>query len=290
MKSKSSALLDIIRGMVIGIANIIPGVSGGTMMVSMGIYDKLIHIVNHLATELKKHWKFLLEIVIGILLAILLLSNVLSICLERWPIATNLAFCGLIAGSLPTITAQVRHKGFNASMAICFILFFLIVIGGALYSGTGTANAVLSTSFVSLLMVFLVGIITAATMVIPGVSGSMILMILGYYEPVLNKVSSLLHSLIAREWSVFGSDFVILMFFGFGVLVGIFAIAKLIEWVLARWRVQTYWAIIGLVLASPIAILIKTDWSHFSIIQLVLGVVLFTGGWYAAERLTKMES
>lgn len=104
MNKKNNALIDVIRGMVIGIANIIPGVSGGTMMVSMGIYDQLIYSITHLFSDWKKVWRFLLPIGIGIVLAILLLSKLFEFLLGAYPIPTNLGFCGLILGSLPFIS------------------------------------------------------------------------------------------------------------------------------------------------------------------------------------------
>ena len=110
--NKSSFLMDTLRGLVIGIANIIPGVSGGTMMVAMGIYDKLIYSITHLFSDFKKSIKLLIPIFAGILLALALLSKLIEYCLLHWPIATNLGFCGLILGSVPAINHHVRHKGF----------------------------------------------------------------------------------------------------------------------------------------------------------------------------------
>lgn len=285
----SSFWMNIVRGMVIGLANIIPGVSGGTMMVSMGIYDKLIHAVTHLFSDFKKSMKLLLPIFIGILLALALLAKLFDFLLLHYPIATNLGFCGLILGSLPAIFLQVKHKGFNASMAISFAVFFVIVIGGALFSETSGASVSLNTSLPGLFMLFVVGVISAATMVIPGVSGSMMLMLMGYYEPIINLVSDTVDNLIHFNMAPLGHDILLAIPFGLGVILGIFAIAKLIEWVLNRWRLQTYWAIIGLILASPIAILLKTDWSAFSFLQLIIGLAACVLGAFAALKLADFK-
>ena len=114
---------EILEGIIIGIANIIPGVSGGTMMVAMGIYDKLIESITHLASQFKKSMRFLIPIFIGIGIAIVALSRLFEFLLGTYPIPTNLAFCGLILGGLPFITAKVKNKGFNLSMAIPCLLF-----------------------------------------------------------------------------------------------------------------------------------------------------------------------
>ena len=163
---------SILQGMVVGIANIIPGVSGGTMMVAMGLYDKLIHSITHIKSELKESLKLLFPIFLGAGLAIVILSRLFEYLLEVHPIPTNFAFCGLIAGSLPFILKKV--KGSNptkASNMIPLIIFFAIVV---LMAVMGEAKGVASTidlNFIEIVKLLVVGIIAAATMVIPGVSG-----------------------------------------------------------------------------------------------------------------------
>ncbi len=285
----STILVNILRGIVIGIANIIPGVSGGTMMVSMGIYDQLIHAVTHLFSDFKKSFQFLLPIGIGIVLALAILAKLFDYLLLNWPIPTNMAFCGLILGSLPPIFKQVQGKRMTISMGLSALLFFLVVVGGALLGEShGSQNVVLSTSFFGLIMLFLVGVISAATMVIPGVSGSMILMLLGYYEPIINLVSDTIDALLHFDWAALWNCILLAIPFGLGVIIGVFAIAKLIEWVLNHYEAQTYWAIIGLVVASPIAILLNTNWTNFSLWQLVIGCGACMLGSYCALKLADL--
>jgi putative membrane protein len=137
----------------------------------------------------------------------------------------------------------------------------------------------------NVILLFLVGIIAAATMVIPGVSGSMMLMLLGYYEPILHLINQFVSGLIHFDMGKLLPACGALIPCGLGIVVGIFAVAKLIEWVMDRWPAQTYWAIIGLIVASPVAILLNTDWAGFSWIQLLIGVVTFGLGWFAASKL-----
>lgn len=287
MKNSSNAWLDVLKGMIIGVANIIPGVSGGTMMVSMGIYDKLIESITHIFSDWKKSLKFLFPILIGVVLSIALLSKLFEYLLTTWPIATNLGFCGLIAGSLPSIFKQVRGKGFNLSMLIPFAVFFAFIVISAFFTEESGTDVTLQLNLPGVLMLFLVGVISAATMVIPGVSGSMILMLLGYYTPIISLVSLAVDSLIHFDWAVLLWCCGLGIPFAIGIAVGIFAIAKLIEWVMDKWRTQTYWAIIGLIVASPIAILIKTDWTGFGWGQLACGIVALIAGAIAADRLSE---
>ena len=113
-------LKQILQGMVVGIANIIPGVSGGTMMVAMGLYDHLIHAITHLKSEFKKSMKLLIPIFLGAGIAIVVLSRLFEYLLEVYPIPTNFAFCGLIAGSLPFIFKKVKGHSVTVGKIIRF--------------------------------------------------------------------------------------------------------------------------------------------------------------------------
>ena len=165
--------------MAVGIANIIPGVSGGTMMVAMGLYDKLIHCITHLKSEFKKSLKLLLPIFAGAGIAIVVLSRLFEYLLQYYPIPTNFAFCGLIAGSLPFIVKKVKGHSVTIGKLIPFLIFFALVIVMALLGEGDSASADVSLSFLNVVKLFGAGIVAAATMVVPGVSGSMMLMLLG---------------------------------------------------------------------------------------------------------------
>lgn len=278
-------LKKILQGMVVGIANIIPGVSGGTMMVAMGLYDKLIHSITHLKSEFKESMKLLLPIFAGAGLAIVLLSRLFEFLLANYPIPTNFAFCGLIAGSLPFIFKKVKGHSVSVGKLIPFFIFFGIVILMAVLGENGGTAADVSFSLINVIKLFAVGIIAAATMVVPGVSGSMMLMLLGYYDTIIETINDFIDALIAFNLNEILRVFGILVPFGIGIVIGIFAIAKLIEFIFKKAEIHAYYGIIGLILASPIAILMKTDWSQFSLPLLALGIVTFIAGWFVASKL-----
>lgn len=277
----------ILQGLVVGIANIIPGVSGGTMMVAMGLYDKLIHSITHLRKEFLKSMKLLIPIFVGAAIAIIVLSRAFEFLLVNHPIPTNLLFCGLIMGCLPCIFKKVQGHKVTVGKLLPFAIFFIIVIAMAIFGGTGGAAADVSLNFVNILKLFGVGIIAAATMVIPGVSGSMILMLLGYYDTILALINDFIDAVVQLDMSSALQSFGVLLPFGIGVIIGIFAIAKIIEIIFQKAEVHAYYAIIGLILASPIAILIQTDWSGFSALNLIIGIVAFIVGWFVASKLGK---
>lgn len=271
--------------MVVGIANIIPGVSGGTMMVAMGLYDKLIHAITHLKSEFKESMKLLIPIFIGAGLAIVTLARLFEFLLENYPIPTNFAFCGLIAGSLPFIFNKVKGHTVSIGKIIAFLIFFAVVILMAVMGETNGNAADVSFGVVNVIKLLLVGIIAAATMVVPGVSGSMMLMLLGYYDTILKSINQFIDALIAFDMEALFVQCAVLVPFGIGVVVGIFLIAKLIEFIFSKAEIHAYYAIIGLIIASPIAILLKTDWSGFSVLTLVTGIVTFVAGWFVASKL-----
>lgn len=276
---------QILQGMVVGIANIIPGVSGGTMMVAMGLYDKLIHAITHLKSEFKESLKLLLPIFAGAGIAIVALSRLFEFLLETYPIPTNFAFCGLIAGSLPFIFKKVKGHKVTVGKIIPFLIFFGVVIVMALLGETGGNSADVSFGLVNVIKLFGVGVIAAATMVVPGVSGSMMLMLLGYYDTILKTINDFVDALVKFDMGGLTTGVGVLAPFGIGVVIGIFLIAKLIEFIFYKAEIHAYYGIIGLILASPIAILMKTNWSGASVLMVGCGVVTFALGWFVASKL-----
>ena len=278
-------LKKILQGMVVGIANIIPGVSGGTMMVAMGLYDKLIYSITHLKSEFKESMKLLIPIFAGAGIAIIALSRLFEFLLATYPIPTNFAFCGLIAGSLPFIFQKVKGHSVTVGKMIPFFIFFGVVILMAVLGEDGGSAADVSFGLVNVIKLLGVGIIAAATMVVPGVSGSMMLMLLGYYDTIIETINDCIDALLQFNMTELLRVVGILAPFGIGVVVGIFAIAKLIEFIFKKAEIHAYYGIIGLILASPIAILMKTDWSGASVLLLAISVVTFAAGWFTASKL-----
>lgn len=276
---------SFLKGIVIGIANIVPGVSGGTMMVSMGIYDKLIHCITHLFSEFKKSVLFILPIAIGMVVAIAGSSFGLVWLFDHFPIQTNLLFVGLILGGLPAIYGKVKGKTIKIGHMLAGLLFFAFVVAmAALGEGEGNA-ADLSVNVVNVLKLVGVGVIASATMVIPGVSGSMVLMLMGFYYPVINAIKDFISALTAVDVPGILAGCGILVPFGIGIVVGIFGIAKLMEIIFEKFPLYAYWAIIGLIVASPIAILMMGSFPAITVVSAVTGMLALTVGFFIARKL-----
>lgn len=276
---------NILKGMVIGLANIIPGVSGGTMAVSMGIYDKLIHCITHLFKEFKKSVLFLLPIFIGAGLALVALPFVIEKMFASFPLQTNFLFIGLIIGGLPAIWGKVKGNHIGAGHIIVFLVFFAIVAGMAALGETEGNSVALDTGFLSMVKLFFVGIIAAATMVIPGVSGSMMLLLMGYYHPILETITNFIRSLIVFDIHGITRGLSLLVPAGIGVVLGIFGIAKLVEIVFEKYPLYAYSAIIGLIVASPVAILLTAAIPALSVVNVLTSVVALAVGTVIAMKL-----
>ena len=277
---------QILRGVVIGVANIIPGVSGGTMMVSMGIYDTLIHCITHLFSEFKKSVKTLLPYAIGMVVGIVALASLLDFLFAHYPLPTSTTFIGLILGGLGILFKKVDKKKLNWVCYVIFALFFAGIIAMSL-TGEVVNPESLTIAVGQIIKLLVMGVIASATMIIPGVSGSMVLMLMGYYTPILNAVNNLKDAVFAMDFAAMITPVLTLAPFGIGVVIGIFGVAKLIEWLLCRFPNPTYCGVLGLVIASPVAILLRTDMSGVNALMIIISIVTFALGFAAAWLLAK---
>jgi len=278
-------LKNICKGMLIGIANIIPGVSGGTMAVSMGIYDRLISCISHPFKDFKNNLLFLIPIVLGMGIAIIASAFGIDYLFATFPLQTNLLFIGLIMGSLPTIYGKVKTVTMRVGHILATAIFFAVVVGMAMLNGSGGSYANLEPTVTGVILLFLVGVLASATMVIPGVSGSMMLLLLGYYNPILDTIKEFFVSVMSLDFAGVFATALLLAPFGIGVLAGMVAIAKMIEVIFARYPSCAYWGIIGLLFGSPIAILMVGEFYKVTIAGVVTGIIAFVCGLFISNKL-----
>ena len=275
-------ILLILKGMIIGLANVIPGVSGGTLMITLGIYEQVIDTISHFFTNFKKNLKFIIPLGIGVILSLLLFSKLIGLSLEKFPFATTLFFLGLIIGGMPLIIKNMKKNKDSKKISnyiIAFLAFAFIILFAFLK--TGNEVNLNNLSPIGYLILFLVGILASATMVIPGISGSFVLMLVGYYQPIINTVRSI------TDFSLIGHNIIILGIFGIGVLIGIVLVSKLIELLLKKFETKTYYAVFGFVLASCIAIIKPLITYDISIIEILVGIILFFLGVFSAYKISE---
>ena len=278
-------IILFIKGFIMGIANIIPGVSGGTLAIILGIYEDFIGALSHFFKNFKKNLLFILPVGLGMLASIATMSNVIDYSLHKFTLV--MFFVGLVLGGIPLLLNKVKGKKDSKVFAniIAFIITFSIVIFMAvakLIFSTDFSISFAHLSIISLILIFLVGILAAGTMVIPGVSGSLVLMLIGYYEPVIKTIKSLVH------FDNVAHNGLIILIFGLGIIVGIVGIARLFEYLFKKHETVTYYGVLGFIFASVIAIPISTFTSisvTFKVLELVIGLVFLLIGTVIAYKL-----
>lgn len=253
---------NILAGVVIGVSNVIPGVSGGTMAVVMNIYDDLINALS--IKKLKQNWLFLLTVIIGLGAGILLFSKAITFLFENYFMPTNFFFIGLIIGSIPMIYKRAAIDGIKPSGIIAFIIGLGVMIVMFVFKDVDNGQNIVRTLDAGMFAILFISAIAAAfSMVIPGISGSLIMLILGSYATVIAAVDEL--------------NIQILIPVGLGVVVGIFLALKVMKALLARAPGLTYFAILGLVVGSLISIypgFAFDTMGLISVITLVVGTAL----------------
>ncbi|EXJ23097.1 membrane protein [Alkalibacterium sp. AK22] len=278
-----------VKGIFIGISNIIPGVSGGTMAVSFGIYDDVIHAFTHIRKEPKASLKILIPLIVGALAGVAGFSIVIEWLLDSYPLYTTFAFVGLILGGLPilnkafTKSLKAENKTIGPVHIGLALVFFLIVawMGVAEVAGGGVQTVSLGAG--PLMALFLVGVIAAAAMVIPGVSGSLLMLIIGYYHAVIYTINGFTESLRTFDMDALIPFTILLIAYAAGMVVGIILISKLIDYFFKTQPGYTYAGILGLVMASPIAVisntqaLAHTQLTGAGIIRLLIALLLAVG-------------
>lgn len=272
MKEK---LLLILKGFILGIANIIPGVSGGTLALTLGIYERLIDAISHFFKNLKENIIFVLCLGIGILISLALFSNVIGYCLDNYKFATILFFIGFILGGMPLLFKKLKGT-FNIKNMIFFLITFSIVMIMTFMSAGDKTISLNNLTFVRLVSLFFSGMLASASMLLPGISGSFVLMLIGYYYPIINaireftKLQNLLHNVILLSTA------------GIGIIIGIIIAAKLIEYLLKKYEIPTYYGIIGFVISSIISIFITAVSSYVGTVEIIVGILLMILGIFLA--------
>ncbi len=288
MKNIAQYIRYFLCGIVFGTANVIPGVSGGTMLVIFGIFDKLTDSISGIK-KIISNLPFLLTFGIGAGAGILASANIISYLLETFGVQTNMFFIGLILGGVPLIyKIGTSEKKAKPLCALPFIIAMAVVIGLSVLEKTniislGSSSAEGFDLIFSLKMVGCAAL-AAVTMIIPGISGSFIMMLLGVYETITGALKSL--------------NLFVLIPFAIGAVIGIVVGAKLISMLINKNRLMVYSALMGLVIGSVYAILpegfgfnLDTGYGFVClIIGAVVSVLIEKIGNTDGEETTKSDS
>ena len=237
------SVLNTLKGMGIGMANIIPGVSGGTIAVITGIYDELVDAFgNFFKSEggWRRNLFFLTPVIVGILLGNIALARLIGFLLEEAPGPTNFAFIGLILGSAPYLVSRMGTHNMRSRHGILFILGVGLVLWMGLASPPAATPPIVEVDVSSAALVFGAAFLGSIAMIVPGVSGSFLLLLIGMYSTLQNAFSTINVPMIA--------------IFVFGTLVGVVIVSKGIAALLRNFHGSTYAVVIGLVIGSSISL------------------------------------
>lgn len=255
------ALSLMLKGVIIGVAAIIPGVSGSLFAVIVGVYDELILSISNFRKEPKKHLSFLLPITAGIIIGVLLAANpILEVC-HRYPLYSYCFFVGIMVAGVwePIVKSKTLSKRRFNEILLCVICFLLVVILriAAHLSGAGDLVSMPQiSSLLDVIALFCVGFISVGVMALPGVSGSITLMVLGFYGTIYKAAGSparLIKAIIEGEKSSILSALdgtAMLIPFFLGGVVGFFVCSKLISRVIHSHKNYINSAVIGFILGS----------------------------------------
>ncbi|MCI2068143.1 MAG: DUF368 domain-containing protein [Bacilli bacterium] len=240
-------LVDFFKGVAIGLSSNVPGASGGTTAVLVRVYDPMIEAVGNLFHKFKDSFLFLLPIMIGVVLGFGATLKPIELALDAIPFGLSCVFAGLVIAGLPTLYQKVKRVP-NWQGIVAFVVSLAFVVGLCFIPGLGNYD-LSAITFVGCLLCLVMGIIGSFALVIPGVSGALLLFIFGFYNPIMN----LLRDFLGAHQSM-GLDTVYIFIFCFGILIGFFLSSKAMGYLLKKYEYVTYMAIIGFIIGSIYAI------------------------------------
>lgn len=225
----------MLKGFIIGSSMSVPGVSGGTMAILLGIYDKLISSISNFLKDIKGNTIFLVKFCLGAGVGIGSLAFVIQWLLEKFPFMVSFFFLGAVIGGIPALYVKTKEKKFGISSFIYFALGLGIVISIG-FIPIGNLDIASGSGTLYYLMMLVTGIIIALALVLPGISTSHMLLVLGMYDSMLAAITNF--------------DLVYVGILGASTLIGVFLITKPLEYLMNHFPHQTYCMIIGFVIGS----------------------------------------
>ena len=280
-------LFLVLKGIVLGVANVIPGVSGGTMAVVFNVYDKIIDLITPNIKKILRSWKFWVPLALGMGIGIFVFSKIITLLLNSYPVPTTFFFIGLIAGSIPLVWKKtgLQKTGGESSLsaarkvqlALCFAVGVALVLCMMFFGFDDSAKDAAKASAASLsgefsfkvaLMLFFAGAAAAIAMIIPGISGSFLLLALGMYAQIMGAIATL--------------NVPLLVPFALGVMAGLIFGAALVRLLMAKAPSHTYSLILGLVAGSVLLLFVGVTKDFAGGVALVLFSVLTLAAGFAA--------
>ena len=255
----------LVAGLAIGAGAAIPGVSGAAIAVIFRVYEDIIGAVNNFRKKFGWAIKVLIPILLGIMLAVIACIIIFSYAFEYMMFVLICVFAGFLIGSFPGITDEVKGKKINRKYALLIAAGALFVIAlGVLNVIAGLNDFSVESLFVTLpwwlyLVLIPVGAVAAVALTVPGLSGSLILLILGFYRPLVDYVKLWAKQMLTGDFTYTGALFGVLGCFAVGCLIGVVLVSKIMNILLAKWRKETFFAIIGFIAGSILVLFCNSN-------------------------------
>lgn len=271
-----------LQGFIIGIGKIIPGVSGAMFAMLFGVYEKSLKIISNLKKELKGNFLFISVLGLSVLTAIIFGSNIINKCLNNYYMETMFLFIGMMCAGIKSLFQNIKGKKISKkSKLIAFAVSASLVIISLI--DINSSKGTVSKNLFAVIMLFISGFLDIAASIIPGICGTALLMILGYYNTVISSLGNLL------DISNIVNNLFVLLPFSLGMIVGAFIISKMISYLFKNYKDATYYAIFSFAIASIIILFVKTISISFTIIQLFISIVLFIIGWVIVKLIDRIK-
>lgn len=271
---RNTLMLNLLKGLIIGIGKIIPGVSGSVLAITLGVYNKSVEYINDFKHNKKESIKYLLPLGIGIIISIIIFSRMITILLDKYYQITMLFFIGLIIGGLPEVINKTKRQDIVV-VIISFIVFFIISITNI------NSNYILKGNVFDIIVLFTSGILEAVGTVVPGVSSSALLMILGTYNIILSTIGNIINA------SIILNNIKIILPFLLGVFLGIITLIKIIDYLLKKYENKLYSFVLGVLLSSIVLLIIKVFSLKITILELILGIMFLIMGIFLSNIIKK---
>ena len=250
-------ITNTIKGIFIGIALVVPGLSGSILALVMGLYEGIINAVSGFRKDIKKNVIFLAPIGIGAVIGILASARIVLWLCQEFPLQSYLFFTGLVIGAYPLIFRKMKKTKYKPSYVLLTAIgfAFMFIVSHIMDTGMERSHIAIETlsSAAEFGTVFAAGAISMSFMMIPGVSGSVMLMLLGQYGTVYNAVGmiiDLVRYVLSGNMEAASYVFMTVLLvvpFALGALIGVIFIAKILSFLLSKWEGQVYYAVLGLV-------------------------------------------
>ena len=284
-------IIKIIKGSLVGMGSILPGISGSMVATILKIYQDLITALNNFTKNPIKAvlsvWQYIVGVILGYIIGFFFISTFLGLA----PLLFTLLFIGFILGAVPSLKKETEtdhyhwHHFFVLGIAMVSMVGFMFIQETSAASGGGFYYFV----------VFMIGVITAISLIIPGLSGATMLMAFGYFQTLITLGDDLIAAIISLDFSQVASQLPMLLLLVLGVLVGMIVMGKVMFQLLKHYKIHFYFAVLGIVLVSPFNILFTlqqettNDVFQASWYIWIIGILLFILGAFISYSLSKKE-